>query len=70
MVLSGLDGVKMKWGDYGFIFFMQVFGTLNVSWKPISCLKNSLSNASVEVPLNFFFHNLRVVLDMTFRTQF
>lgn len=26
MVLSGFDEVKMKWGDYGFIFSMQVFG--------------------------------------------
>ena len=59
MVLSGSDEVKMKWGDYGFIFSMQVFGTLNVSWKPVSfCLKNSLSNTNVEVPLKFFFHNL------------
>ena len=56
MVLSGFDEVKMKWGDYGFIFSMQVFGTLNVSWKPVSfCLKNSLSNTNVEVPLKFFF---------------
>ena len=71
MILSGSDEVKMKWEDYGFIFSMQVFGTLNVSWKPVSfCLKNSLSNTNVEVPLKFFFHNLWVILNMTFRTQF
>ena len=32
MVLSGFDEVKMKWGDYGFIFSMQVFSILNVPW--------------------------------------
>lgn len=31
MILSGLDEVKLKLENFGFIFYVQVFGILNAS---------------------------------------
>lgn len=52
-ILSGFDELKMKWGDYGFFFYMWVLSYFKcLLGKPISfCFISSLSNVYVGVPL-------------------
>lgn len=42
MILSGLDEVKLKWENSGFIFYMQVFGISNASATSLLLYKQFL----------------------------